>query len=63
MDADKLTRLRQWAVWHHKVDLLQARWVLELLDENATLKRLNEGLAERVAKQSELLSKNAEKAG
>lgn len=41
--------------------MVQAKRVRELLDEFDNLKRLNADLAERVFKQSDLLSKRAEK--
>ena len=61
MENPNYTRLRAWAVSHLPVNLLQARWTLEALDELETLRRLNVELMERVARQSELLSKKAEK--
>jgi hypothetical protein len=53
--------LRLWAKTHAAAGMVQARQVLELFAECDRLRSLNEDLAERVAKQSELLSRRAEK--
>lgn len=76
MTAEDKASLKAWAEnWYEGIFLVQGRQVLELLAENEQLERiadqrgrevlslkaLNEGLADRVAAQSELLSKRAER--
>ena len=97
MENPNYIQLRAWAESHLKVNLMQARWVIEalreietlqrvvdglrkdpivwadeatpftgpevlvLLHENESLRALNVELTERVAAQSELLSKRAER--
>jgi hypothetical protein len=53
--------LKSWGEAHVPYGLVQARIALSLLQENRELRALNESLAERIAAQSELLAKKAEK--
>lgn len=61
LSKDDEDSLRAWANNHVVVGMVQARQTLALLEELERVRRLNEGLCERVAKQSELLSKRAER--
>lgn len=63
----ELTELRAWADEFAPVGLLQATWVQKLFDRCADaehragkLQGIVEGLCERIAQQSELLSRKAE---
>ena len=53
--------LQAWGEAHAPYGLVQAKIALSILQENRELKAINESLAERVAAQSELLAKKAEK--
>ena len=55
----ELTREERLALIHNET--FRAEAIEALLDENARLKAANKALAERVAAQSELLSRRAEK--
>lgn len=57
-----LAELEFWAHAHAPVGGVQAAQVLRLLDERRADKSLILGLAERIAKQSELLGKKSERA-
>ncbi len=60
MSESDLAELRAWAVAHATAGSARAAQVLRLLEHCSELKQRNLSLAERVAAQSELLTRRAE---